>query len=110
MVKFLDGPAEGQVLALRRAPLLLRVVRDQAGEFDALDQLEDEPREGEAITVYRRIGEAARVHLKMRKGSGWYQLAEYRVLPVQPLDQVARRREGWQAWARTAARVQLEEV
>lgn len=28
MMKFIDGPAAGQTLAIRRAPILLRVVRE----------------------------------------------------------------------------------
>lgn len=37
MVRFLDGPAAGLVLWLRRAPLYLRVTLDARAHFDALD-------------------------------------------------------------------------
>lgn len=63
-VAFTDGPAEGVTLpALRRLPVFLRVVQDAAsGKWDALDQLEDEPREGEVVHVYvrRQFGFACR--------------------------------------------------
>jgi len=43
MTRFLDGPAQGETLMLRRAPILLRVTRDPMGNFDGLDQLDDRP-------------------------------------------------------------------
>jgi hypothetical protein len=53
-VRLLDGPAAGMELALHRAPVYLRVVIDrQTGAIDALDQLDDEPRPGEAVYVYQ---------------------------------------------------------
>lgn len=39
MITFRDGPAAGQVLQLRRVPVLLRVVCSSRGNWDALDQL-----------------------------------------------------------------------
>lgn len=56
MVRFLDGPAQGVSLMLRNAPETLRVVRSSAGDWDALDEPGDEPREDETIFVYRRSG------------------------------------------------------
>ena len=49
MTRFLDGPAAGVLLALRRAPLYLRVVYHAKREepWDALDQLADVPGEHE---------------------------------------------------------------
>ena len=40
-MRFLDGPAKGAILDLRRAPLFLRVVSDvDDGTIDALDRLD----------------------------------------------------------------------
>jgi hypothetical protein len=55
MIRFLDGPAEGVVLELRNAPEMLRVVRDPAGTWDALDAPGDEPRPDEKVFLYRRV-------------------------------------------------------
>lgn len=99
MSRFLDGPAEGQSLLLRRAPKLLRVVRSDAGDLDALDQLADTPKVDETITVYERVTAPSTVHIKMR--CGWYQIAEYRQTSRQPDDATARSTAAWRAWAST---------
>ena len=53
-VRFLDGPAAGRSLGLRRVPLFLRVTIDRrSGRVDALDQLDDVPMPGEAVHVYQ---------------------------------------------------------
>lgn len=56
MIELIDGPANGVSLDLMRAPIMLRVVRDRAGNWDALDQLADEPKRGETIFLYRMVG------------------------------------------------------
>lgn len=105
MVSFLDGPAKGVVLQLRRVPMLLRVVQDRGGAWDALDQLDDEPRRGESIHVYRRRDDlqVGKYHLltsrPRRAGSGWYWMASYCVLPEQPTDDQVRNTAAWQSWA-----------
>lgn len=109
MINFLDGPAKGTVLELRRAPLLLRVVIDRTtGEVDALDQLEDVPRLGEAVHVYHRQGAPRRFHVRYsgrRDGrrSGCVLAADYALFPFQPADEVARDNERWQKWAAMVA-------
>lgn len=96
MIRFEDGPAGGQVLQLRRAPLYLRVTHDPDGKWDALDQLDDQPAAGETITVYRRVGEAGVVHIDYteratrRRRGAWFSCADYRVVANQPADAVAR--------------------
>lgn len=103
MIRFLDGPAAGQVLELRRVPLLLRVVRDcQTGEWDALDQLDDTPKPTEVIYLYLRSGTPQRIHVKAARTAGgsrslWH--GEYLHLPEQPLIDVLRDNAKWQAWA-----------
>jgi hypothetical protein len=100
VTRFVDGPASGTVLQLRRAPVLLRVVRGHAGEWDALDQLEDVPRADETLVVYRRVGRPSRCHINAGRGrSGWYAIAEYRVVADQPTEDVVRDTRRWRAWA-----------
>lgn len=99
MSKFLDGPAEGVVLELRRAPFMLRAVR-KGDKWDALDQAGDEANPDEEIFVYRLTAEATRVHLcrSPRRLSGWIALGEYRLLPEQPEDKHVRTTKAWQDW------------
>ncbi len=99
MITFLDGPAEGARLNLRRAPIFLRVVLDASGEIDALDQLDDEPRPTEAIHVYSRTGPPSR-GIACTRGHGCHPfvVAEYRYWQGQPSEDVLRNTEKWQAW------------
>lgn len=105
MITFLDGPAAGETLQLRRVPLLLRVVQGRVGAWDALDQLDDEPRKTESIHVYRRRDDLGigSIHLcgrgKARGASGRYYVCSYSVLPEQPADYEMRTNEAWAAWA-----------
>lgn len=99
MTRFLSGPAAGRTLALRRAPRFLRVV-ECAGNFDALDQLDDQPELTETIHVYEIKGEPGRMHIYSRgpTPSGWYAVADYEFLPDQPADAEVRTTEAWRAW------------
>ena len=112
MVKFLDGPAAGVTLSLHRAPVLLRVVRSRNGNWDALDQLDDEPKPSETIHVYRLASEVTNIHLcirgKGKRGSGWYAMAEYRELPEQPGDEHTRSTEAWRAWCQAFKKESLQ--
>jgi hypothetical protein len=106
MITFRDGPAKGQVLQLKRAPRLLRVVCSAGGEWDALDQLGDTPPADESITVYQlNPATVSRYHLLCGRGksgqnaSGWYFDAEYFVLADQPADSQVRDNAAWRAWA-----------
>ncbi|MDB5294956.1 MAG: hypothetical protein JWO31_939 [Phycisphaerales bacterium] len=103
MITFANGPAVGVSLWLRRAPLFLRVVRAAAGEWDALDQLADTPRRGEAIHVYVRVGRPTLLHVDGQDGAGrrrgWTsQHGEYRAWPDQPGDAHTRQTAAWRAW------------
>ncbi len=110
MSYFHDGPHGGKHLSLQRAPFLLRVVVDQAGNLDALDQLADTPRPGETITVYRRISDPMTVHIDGkdpktgRRWGRWEQSANYRLAKVQPDDLEARDSARWRTWAQANAR------
>jgi hypothetical protein len=100
MTSFISGPAAGQVLPLRRAPIMLRVVRSPNGVWDALDQIDDEPKPREAIFVYRLTKEPTYMHLCMRprSGSGFYAMAEYGFLLDQPAEMHLRTSQAWRDW------------
>ena len=85
MTTFLDGPAKGEVLRLKAAPLFLRVVQNGPC-FDALDMPGDEPEPTELVYVYLRTG-------------GTFTTATYQLLDRQPTDDEARNIALWQAWA-----------
>lgn len=99
MTRFLDGPAAETTLMLKRAPVFLRVVIDNSGEIDALDQLHDEPKRTETIHVYRLEGKPGMCHVLRRpKGSGFYTTATYRYFTPQPTDAECRTTAAWRAW------------
>lgn len=103
MTRFLDGPTAGVILSLRRAPLYLRVVRDAAGKWDALDQLDDTPTPGEAVVaVYRLEGTPSVCFIdgvRNRRRVGWRELmASYRAVGEQPDLDVVRDTAAWRAW------------
>jgi len=105
MTEFDDGPAKGQVLQLRRAPLFLRVVLDTRsgkGEWDGLDQLDDTPRTYETVYVYRRVGAPGYYFPDWTEGGrrkgGRFARARYRFYGQQPGDATTRDTATWRAW------------
>ena len=94
-------------MILRRAPLFLRVVMDAGGAIDALDQLTDEPRETEAIHVYRKVpGSVSRVIACTRgRGCREFVSADYRLHETQPTDYQARDQTRWAEWCAGEAAV-----
>lgn len=98
---FLDGPASGQRMMLRRAPVFLRVTQ-RHGKFDALDQLDDTPEPGEAIRVYILTAAPTAMHIlirgKNKSAGGWYFSGVYRLAGEQPDDAVLRDNHRWRAW------------
>ena len=108
MTRFLDGPAAGLSLSLRRAPLYLRAACSR-GHWDALDQLGDEPRPTERLTAYKRVGAVDRLHLKCqaRNGSGWYESATYAVAHDQPDQETMRDSASWREWCVAETRARL---
>lgn len=102
MTRFIDGPAAGQTLCLRRAPRYIRAVRSRSGEWDALDQPGDEPKPAEAVCAYELAGEPTRVHIKAQKrgASGWFAVASYIYADGQPDDATMRDRAKWEAWCK----------
>ena len=100
MTKFTDGAAAGKVLALRRSPLYLRVVRNSKGEIDALDQLDDQPGKNEEVFVYARTEFQGHVHICRSRGrGGYYAMAAYQLVACQPDQEILRDQEKWQTWA-----------
>lgn len=101
MITFLDGPAQGVTLMLRRAPLALRVVRGPKG-WDALDQLDDRPAAGEFVYVYVARHKPTSMHLlirgKGRRDGGWYQSCQYAHWPNPPPEDALRDNDAWRAW------------
>jgi hypothetical protein len=107
MTHFLDGPAKGQHLMLKRAVRFLRVTESR-GKWDALDQPADEPRPDERLYAYEIAGEVGMCHIRASGGrSGFYPIAEYRVVPVQPLDPVMRNTNEWAHWCESQSTAML---
>jgi hypothetical protein len=103
VIKFLDGPAvKAKGLLLQSAPIFLRVVMTPSGEFDALDQPNDQPNPTEAVYAYRRTSYEGTVHLRFGgrgRRSGTYQSANYAFIAEQPADAVLRDSMAWKEWA-----------
>jgi hypothetical protein len=99
MTSFQDGPAEGKVLLLKRAPHWLRVVIGAAGEVDALDQLTDTPDPTEKVYAYVMVSGPTRSHVNMgRRGCNFYQGGHYRLCEEQPEEWRLRDTDRWRAW------------
>lgn len=101
MTTFIDGPAKGQTLQLRRAPVFLRVT-EKDGEFDGLDQLDDRPKPGETLHAYRLTKKPGGMHIlvhgKNRARGGFWPIAEYELVPEQPSQELMRQSFAWEAW------------
>lgn len=98
MTTFEDGPAKGNRLMIKRAPRFLRVVED-AGKFDALDQLTDTPAATEKLYAYELADNPTMCHINCGHGrGGFYPIASYRLFPNQPTDADMRTTERWSQW------------
>lgn len=88
-----------------------RVVQSSGGEWDALDQLDDEPKPRERIFVYRRVEHHGVAFLDWRSKGGRRQggmshLARYQFLDPQPCDTAPlRTTAGWRGWCEGAEAV-----
>lgn len=111
MILLLNGPASGKMLSLRRAPRYLRVVIDQDGSIDALDQLDDQPKPTEVVYVYVLASDVSRGFACTRgKGCDPILSAEYMFRPQQPEDATLRDRCAWQRWCIAQARSKTTET
>lgn len=99
MTRFIDGPAKGKTLMLKRAPMMLRVVVDHRGEVDALDMLDDFPRPDEQCHAYVLTGPPMMAFINGTKCRGRYPVAEYRLVQPQPDQLVMRDEQEWARWA-----------
>lgn len=100
MLTFVDGPAAGKTISLRRAPRFLRITRrrfllgmeDPGEEFDGLDQPGDVARHDESLYAYETKKLEGRAHMrfsgKAKSASGIYDIAEYRFIEPQPADDI----------------------
>lgn len=117
MIELLDGVARGSVLACRRAPNWLRVTIDTAGNIDALDALDDKPRDDETVYVYELV-EGTRSMIfactRSRGGGGQYAVGQYRQLEGVGGDVSGeydlRDEAGWRQWTADRAGVPLQVV
>lgn len=109
MIELLDGPAAGQTLNLRRAPVMLRIVESK-GKWDGLDQPDDEPRRGETVHVYIQVGTTMQGHIRSSKPGvgGFFVHAKYRYFPDQPSVEHVREKSAWAAWCDENKPVLLE--
>lgn len=99
MSTFLGGPAHGTELKLARAPIYLRVAIDrESGKVDALDDLNDAPRDGEDVHVYLRVTDPVLVCVRQGALSGFQVVADYAYVPDAPAEQL-RDLPDWQRWA-----------
>jgi hypothetical protein len=101
MSQILDGPCGPTLLLNERSPRFLRLVVDDKGKLDCLDQLVDTPAEGERIHVYERVpgseGEFGFVTLTRPKRCIRVPLTSYRHRPDVDGEAV-RETDAWQAW------------
>lgn len=98
MTKFLDGPAKGKTLMLKRAPVFLRVT-NIGDRWDALDQLNDSPLPEEVVHAYRAASEVGAVHVNRGGGKGgFYTVADYELCPSQPSQDQMRNLGQWADW------------
>lgn len=103
MTRFIDGPARGKHLMLRRRVRFLRVVISSTGEIDALDIPEDTPKPTETIHVYEADGEGGMCHVNMgRNRGGFYALQNYKFV-CTPLDAEVRDNRLWVEWCEMRA-------
>ena len=103
MITFLDGPAFGQALDLERTPCALRVVVNANGQWDALDQIKDDPKPDDTIHVYTLASVPGTVHIDYRDAQGrrsgkWLRSAQYRAWPQSVADEELRTWDAWTAW------------
>lgn len=103
----IGGFADRQTLHLRRAPKLLRVVVNDVGNWDALDQFDDTPAADETIFVYVRDAKPESRGMvdycgkNGRRQGGMFVAWDYRALNEPPPDEsVLRDTVKWREWCR----------
>lgn len=98
MTTFLDGPAIGKTLMLRRTPIFLRVT-EEGGSFDALNSPGDTARPTEKLFAYVMVRHHGSVHLNIAGGKGGvFQRCDYKLIELQPADAEMRDQWTWGEW------------
>lgn len=97
MTRFQDGPAAGQTLMLKRAPIFLRVTECKS-KWDALDQPGDGPRLDEKLYAYTLVAKPGAAFIDGPKIRGCYPISDYRYFVPQPMDDLMRDNDLWQYW------------
>jgi hypothetical protein len=101
MSRFMDGPAAGATLCLRRAPYFLRVVIDADGPIDALDLLDDATRPGETPYCYRLTDQPTHaIYCSRGKGCRAEAIGTYLLHDPQPPEHTMRDNTAWQTWTK----------
>ena len=96
------------MLPLRRTPKFLRFVLTGSdwATLDALDQLDDEPREGEHV-VAAVLKESSTMHLdgvrNGRRFGAWRKVVTYEPVTPQPPQDLLRDAAKWREWATAQA-------
>lgn len=99
MTRFVDGPAKGKTLMLKRAPVFLRVVQNsKTGAIDALDQEHDVAGPDENLFAYQLTAMPARAFIDGPKISGCYPIASYQLVERPPTTNEMRSNAGWILW------------
>jgi hypothetical protein len=98
MTKFIDGPAIGKTLMLKRTPILLRVT-ELLGVFDALNELDDVARPEERLHCYVMSKYLGACHINRSGGrGGFYPIAEYKLREQPPTEVEMRDNAAWAKW------------
>jgi hypothetical protein len=108
VISFIDGPAHGKTLMLKRAPVFLRVTlahyNQEEVQIDALDRLDDKPDTTESLFAYRLVKHEGNAFVDGRDpktGKRWGSataIATYRLVETQPDDATMRNYDSWKAW------------
>lgn len=99
MLQLKDGPCKG-IYYCKRAPTYLRAVKgkDNAGNTDVLDLIDDTPNSGETVYVYHLDGEPGWIHIHGTKIHGFYATGTYYYMP-EVNGETLRDNAKWQEWA-----------
>lgn len=99
MTTFIDGPAKGQHLMLRRSPKYLRVTEGPNDKWDALDNPDDTPLPEERIYVYELNEHLGMCHINAGRGrGGFYPIASYRYVELPTVINPLRANPIWNEW------------
>lgn len=102
MVEFIDGPAKGAQLNLRRIPKFIRVVIDATGNVDALDLKTDRAQANEKVYVYRAVDNTSVsgfvCGIKRAHGCIFFNSCKYAMYKDQPENSIMHHRALWEQW------------